>query len=413
MADFGQKKCNSSISSRKSTQSRNANTDNQSQTKDEVDLIFSATYGHFETLLKVLVKGISPYSKGSKGRLPLHNACVGGHDECVKILLDHMTDIEGTDCDGMTATHLAGLHGEMKCLKLLVAKGANLVARDNKGRQAAHLAAMRNHSKVLRFLLDKSVDLDSQCNSGKTPLHYAAQYGSFEALVSMVERDCDMTIGDNGGYLPAHYAAHYNKLDCLRFLIKQGTSLEATSTEGKTPAHTAALYGSVDILHWLLEKGSDPNTQDNLGNTAGHYATEGGKADCFNCYLQHGGVVDIQNLKGDTTLDNARRFGHPLLMEKALKNEITCPECFHHYQKIEWDKTNQPTIVQKNITNNKRTAYVSPLPPKQKPSTQLQQNMLIRETKHQQQQANLPTRDLAAQFFGQHLDPNDVFKLNI
>ena len=54
-----------------------------------------------------------------------------------------------------------------------------------------------------------------------------------------------------------------------------------------------------------------------FGNTPGHYASEGGKPECLNCFLQHDGEIDIQNIKGDSPLDTARKFGHPLLMEKG------------------------------------------------------------------------------------------------
>ena len=54
-----------------------------------------------------------------------------------------------------------------------------------------------------------------------------------------------------------------------------------------------------------------------FGNSPGHYASEGGYPKCLNCFLQHDGEIDIQNIKGDTPLDTARKFGHPLLMEKG------------------------------------------------------------------------------------------------
>jgi len=57
-----------------------------------------------------------------------------------------------------------------------------------------------------------------------------------------------------------------------------------------------------------------------FGNTPGHYASEGGHPSCLNCFLQHDGEVDILNIKGDTPLETARKFGHPLLMEKGGKN---------------------------------------------------------------------------------------------
>lgn len=59
------------------------------------------------------------------------------------------------------------------------------------------------------------------------------------------------------------------------------------------------------------------NVTADFGNTPGHYAGEGGFPACLNCFLQHDGEIDIQNIKGDSPLDTAKKFGHPLLMQKG------------------------------------------------------------------------------------------------
>ena len=63
-----------------------------------------------------------------------------------------------------------------------------------------------------------------------------------------------------------------------------------------------------------------------FGNSPGHYAAEGGRPECLNCFLQHDGEIDVQNIKGDTPLDTARKFGHPLLMEKGGNTALVLPQ---------------------------------------------------------------------------------------
>ncbi|XP_060583232.1 ankyrin-3-like [Ruditapes philippinarum] len=378
-------------------------------------LLIGCTYGQIPVVEEFLQSGADPLSRMSNGRTTLHEVCVGGHHECLSLLLKYTDKVNVKDRDGQTPAHLAAFNGEVKCLRILSENGANLVDEDYKGRQCAHLAAMRNHKKVLQFLFDLGVDLDCRCENGKTPVHYAAQYGALQCLILLVQRDCDITLGDNNGYLALHHCAKNNKVDCCRFLVKQGTSLEATQADGKTPAHVAALNGAIDVLHWLLDKGADPNSQDYFGNTPGHYASEGGFPNCLNCFLQHDGEIDIQNIKGDTPLDTAKKFGHPLLMEKGVNNEDPCPQCFQKYKKVQWDTLHPPAKVERNITNAGSSAYRNPVPPGQKMPTQLQQNLMKHEARRKKEAPKkvVQDRDMASKFYGEHLDPNELFKFRM
>ena len=56
-------------------------------------------------------------------RVPLHEACIGGHLETVQLLIDVMSDINIQDKDGQTAAHLAAFNGEVECMKVLIQYG--------------------------------------------------------------------------------------------------------------------------------------------------------------------------------------------------------------------------------------------------------------------------------------------------
>ena len=70
-------------------------------------------------------EGADPTLKNASGRIPLHEACIGGHSDVVCILLDHMTSVDIADRNKQTAAHHAAYNGEGKCLKMLAAKGQN------------------------------------------------------------------------------------------------------------------------------------------------------------------------------------------------------------------------------------------------------------------------------------------------
>ncbi|GFS01598.1 ankyrin-3 [Elysia marginata] len=334
-------------------------------------LSLAATYGQTYVLAELLKEGADPMLKSATHRTPLHDACIGGHLDCVALLLDVMENVEAPDKNGQTAAHLAAFNGEAGALSLL--------------------------------------------------LEHA-----LESVVCLVERDCDTTVGDNNSsYLAAHLAARHDKLDCLKFLVQQGTAMDTAMTDGRACSHIAALFGAVNALHWLLENGADVNLTDHYGNTPTHYAAEGGKADCFNCCLQHDADLRISNVKGDNPLDTAKKNGHPLLMDRAVKNEVTCPLCFAKYEKEEYDRAHAPAPVERSITTAGSYAYTSPLPvlktpmssllgaPAQRHTNTHPKNLFKSDLQKKKPSRKLPNRDLPTKYFGEYLDPNEVFKFKL
>lgn len=67
--------------------------------------------------------GADPCASSSSGRTPLHDACQGGHLECVELLADFDVDLDSQDKDGMAPLHIAAFHGELSCFKALAEKG--------------------------------------------------------------------------------------------------------------------------------------------------------------------------------------------------------------------------------------------------------------------------------------------------
>ena len=65
--------------------------------------------------------------KSATHRTPLHDACIGGHVDCVALLLDVMENVELSDKNGQTAAHLAAFNGEAGALKLLLEHGESEV----------------------------------------------------------------------------------------------------------------------------------------------------------------------------------------------------------------------------------------------------------------------------------------------
>ncbi|KAJ1382996.1 ankyrin repeat-containing domain protein, partial [Ochromonadaceae sp. CCMP2298] len=59
------------------------------------------------------------------GATAVHLACVKGHLDVLRLLLEKGADTDAKDVDGMTALHWASQQGHPEVLRLLLEKGAN------------------------------------------------------------------------------------------------------------------------------------------------------------------------------------------------------------------------------------------------------------------------------------------------
>lgn len=99
----------------------------------------------------------------------------------------------------------------------------------------------------------------------------------------------------------------------------------------------------------------------------------------------------------------------------SVNNEQPCPQCFKKKKKIDWDKLHPPSVVERQLTTAKSSSYKNPVPPAVKVPTQLEINLEKREKRLAKAapKVNHNKRDLSAQYFGEYLDPNELFKFQV
>lgn len=132
---------------------------------------------------------VAPHSTDAKDpgwQSPLHIAAGKGHDRIVRILLQHHSDCNERDSDGLSPLFHACIGGHEHIVTLLHENGARLAEKDSQGRTVLHLAVVHRQEAVLKTLLQFSANnhdlIDSYDSAGRTALHTAVDMG-FEAGV--------------------------------------------------------------------------------------------------------------------------------------------------------------------------------------------------------------------------------------
>lgn len=241
------------------------------------ELSVAARYGLCHMVRVLLAAGADVTLTDDFEMKPLGWAAVAGHDEVVRLLLEHRVDQEkdfalllatcngretvvrvlleyGTDVNatayGTSSLFFAARRGDIPLVELLVNDGLSADLAPFK------IAVDNEHDQVVQILLDKYLDVDSRDSQGRTALHYSCANG---------------------------------RLFLFEQLLRRGSDPRALDEQNRTCLHHAASAGSAKILSRLLEEGLDPMQMDIDHWTPLHWAAKAGSQECVKVLVDASG----------------------------------------------------------------------------------------------------------------------------
>ena len=100
----------------------------------------------------------------------------------------HRGKVNGQDEQGVTILHQSCLSGQLEIVRLLVDNGAELELRDDRGWTCLHYAAFGGHVDVVNFLINSCVDVTAMSLEGKLAIDVAKGEGIVFLLASAILR---------------------------------------------------------------------------------------------------------------------------------------------------------------------------------------------------------------------------------
>jgi hypothetical protein len=97
--------------------------------------------------------------KNENGLRALYWACLKGHTECARLLIDHKADVNAKCNDGTSALHGAACMGQMGCAKLLVQNGADVHCQDDDAWTPLMSSADYGRLNIPQYLLKQKADV--------------------------------------------------------------------------------------------------------------------------------------------------------------------------------------------------------------------------------------------------------------
>ena len=159
-------------------------------------------------------KGDPLAEKEARHDHPLYWACLNGHLEVAKALVEANADVNLPNCMLATPLHAAATFGRIQMIDYLLKKGANVNALDIFNATPLIHAVKSGHLKVVEFLISKMADTSVVTIEGYTIMHVAARNGHQEIIAQLLRRGIDPMFATP----PMQHSPENNYIPCPLYL---------------------------------------------------------------------------------------------------------------------------------------------------------------------------------------------------
>lgn len=323
----------------------------ESQSVQVANIWDAARAGDAAVVAKYLSAGSDPNALNADDFTPLYLACLYGHTDVVKLLLQ--ADAINLECPcfvGETALSAAARFGHVDIVRILLQAGADVHVKNFAGGTSLMTAAENGHVEIVKMFLEKGADVNVQ-SLGYTALYHAAEKGHTEVVKLLLQagaelgvkavvfsnnkKDVEKPLLIDGreawvsikAYTPYEIAIANGHTEIAKLLLetefldavcdgdvalvqkllKQGVGSNIANDEGCTALMHAAFYGQAEVINILLEAGASINAVDVEGCTALMHAVKEEKTEVVKRLIHAGANLQMVNKEGDSALQIAKK----------------------------------------------------------------------------------------------------------
>ncbi|MBS0464006.1 MAG: ankyrin repeat domain-containing protein [Proteobacteria bacterium] len=234
-------------------------------------LHFTIRLGWLRLAERLLMLGIAPDARDTRGITALQLACTLGRETAVRLLVGAGASPDARTPTGETALGIALAAERSDLVAWLDWRGWRLPLRPLHPTDLPAAAAVGDAGAVRR-LLDLGMPIDTVDAQGCTALLRAAGGGQLVVVGMLLQRGADAAIVSAAGATPLTAAISMRHPQIVEMLLAHGVDIEHALPGGVSPLLLAAALGLPDMVARLLNKGADLARRDDRGLGALHCA---------------------------------------------------------------------------------------------------------------------------------------------
>ncbi|KAF6784604.1 hypothetical protein CSOJ01_15727 [Colletotrichum sojae] len=234
--------------------------------------------------------------QGYRSRLPIHEAALHGHVDCVKALLAKFeATIDAESFLRATPLALAACKGHFAVVEYLAENGADVDATDEEGITCVAEALRSWNTRAAKYLLERGVNCLTVETNGNTLLPFAAATGDLDLVRQLLDNGFDPLARGYLGKTSLMRAVEVGWPEIIEFLLSRNPEAsQILDNRGRTCLHVACLHASPPrILQTLLDHDSKLLLAvDNFRFDAMDYAVMEGRSDLVDVLFANGMPLD-------------------------------------------------------------------------------------------------------------------------
>jgi len=240
-------------------------------------LMYAAENGRIDNVNLLVTPGRSILAAKDKfAWSAIHFAAQGGHNDCLKAIVDAGVNINLTGPERKTALHIAAAKGNLEMVEFLIQNNCSRTSKDKFGRTALILAVMNGNLKVASILLRWGALFDLPDSSKNYPLHYACGYGYPEMISLLIEAGAEVNTLNSWNMSPTVVALLKNYFECVKCMLEYDlTDVNGVDNDGRTLLSNSVKMMSDSnydkFMFLLVDKKADPNLVDINGLSTLHH----------------------------------------------------------------------------------------------------------------------------------------------
>ncbi|KAF4823947.1 Ankyrin repeat and KH domain-containing protein 1 [Colletotrichum tropicale] len=308
--------------------------------EDKTCVYLTTMLGFHSVLVRLLANDRTDVDRPVAGMTPLQQASSDGHDEIVRLLLEHGAGINLSGKHG-NALSAAAKNRHMGTVQLLVDHNADVDAGGERFASALSAAAWGGNTDIVQHLLDHDADVNATGKSLASPLVSAVTKGHADVVQLLLDSGVDVTALNSAG-CALIAAAQYSRILIAKLLLEQGANVQCRhrgleDTYHLNPLIIASGKGDLEAMKLLLEHGADPNairyhqhsTRQSISiSTPLLSALERGNVEAARLLLEHGADPNLKAQSRPRTRTDSR----PLLQAiRCERNDTEMVELLLDY----------------------------------------------------------------------------------
>ncbi|VTT69035.1 unnamed protein product [Fusarium fujikuroi] len=260
---------------------------------------------HSDSFIRQCLTVLQPQvsTKDSKGRTPLHFACIFGNEPAVSVLLSIGLDPDKRDASSFTPLHHALMEGSVKCAQTLIRHGARYDLNDKFDRNIVLLALRSENTStvesLVHFLQSKYSPSEIAREAGhvdrfgRSAFHYLCHW--VDPNKSDDDDELDEVVEELNDDRDIDPAETQQVLSPAEWLIKAfaaiGVDINTRDYHKHTPLHASGRAGNLAAARALLRvRGIEVSPKDEDGFTPLDWASVNGYGEIAAAIEAHGGV---------------------------------------------------------------------------------------------------------------------------